>query len=59
MAMKEKYPLPTKRYLFYMQKGRCLYSGEKIPYESISGKEFTIEHILPKSKIYNNSNDNL
>lgn len=59
MAMKEKYPLPKKRYLYYMQKGKCLYSGEKIPYESISGKEFTIEHILPKSKIYNNSNNNL
>ena len=51
--------LTLRKYLYYLQKGRCLYSGQIIPYEEITGNSFNIEHILPQSKVYDHSVNNL
>lgn len=58
-AQEEKYPISMKKYLWYMQKGKCLFSGKSIPYDKIEGNDFTLEHILPKSKVYNEGSSNL
>lgn len=45
----------TKRkILWYLQMGKDIYTGEDIPYEELSreGNLWTIDHIYPKSKVY-------
>ena len=39
-------------YLYYTQKGKCMYCGEKIEVSNINNRElYDIDHIFPKSKI--------
>lgn len=46
-----------KLYLYYTQKGRCMYSGECIDIEELWDK-YDIDHIYPQSKIMDDSLDN-
>lgn len=46
-------------YLYYTQFGKCMYTGENIPIESIFNRNlFDIDHIFPRSKIKDDSLDN-
>ena len=46
-----------KLYLYYVQKGRCMYSGESIDLDDLE-KNYDIDHIYPQSKIMDDSLDN-
>ena len=49
-----------KLYLYYTQMGRCMYSGEQIPFEDLWDKnKYDIDHIYPRSQTKDNSMDNL
>ncbi len=50
-----------KLYLYYTQFGRCMYSGEKIDLNMLlcNDKTYDIDHIFPRSKIKDDSFDNL
>ena len=48
-----------KLYLYFLQLGRCLYSGKKINIEDLSDDKTEIDHILPRSLIKDDSLDNL
>ena len=43
-------------YLYYIQKGRCLYSNKKLDLSQLSNYE--VDHIIPQSLIKDNSFDN-
>ncbi len=46
-------------YLYYTQFGRCMYTGEEIPVESIFNRNlYDIDHIFPRSKVKDDSIDN-
>lgn len=46
-------------YLYYTQKGRCMYSGEKIQLQDLWDKnKYDIDHIYPQSKVMDDSLDN-
>ncbi|MBQ3087840.1 MAG: type II CRISPR RNA-guided endonuclease Cas9 [Clostridia bacterium] len=46
-------------YLYFTQMGRCMYTGEVIPVESIFDRNlYDIDHIYPQSKIKDDSLDN-
>lgn len=48
-----------KLYLYYLQLGKCMYSGESIDLESLlHGERYDIDHIFPRSRIKDNSLDN-
>ncbi len=48
-----------KLYLYYMQLGKCMYSGEKIELsELFDDNKYDIDHIYPQSKIKDDSFDN-
>lgn len=48
-----------KIYLYFIQKGRCMYSGEPIDLEKLSNTEYyDVDHIYPQSKIKDDSLDN-
>lgn len=48
-----------KLYLYYLQMGKCMYSGEDIDLESLlRGEKYDIDHIFPRSRIKDNSLDN-
>lgn len=40
------------------QKGYCLYSGVKIPIQELFSENVEVEHVLPRSKVFINSNKN-
>lgn len=47
-------------YLYYTQRGRCMYSGEEIDFDALSrGEKYDLDHIFPRSKIKDDSLDNL
>lgn len=49
-----------KLYLYYAQMGRCMYTGEPIPFEDLwNDNKYNIDHIYPRSKTKDNSIDNL
>ena len=49
-----------KLYLYYLQMGKCLYSGEEINLDKLmSGEDYDIDHIYPRSKTKDDSFDNL
>lgn len=49
-----------KLYLYYTQLGRCMYSGEKIDLSKLMDDQtYDIDHIFPRSRIRDNSLDNL
>ena len=46
-------------YLYYTQKGRCMYSGEVIRLEDLwDDNKYDIDHIYPQSKVMDDSLDN-
>jgi len=48
-----------KLYLYYTQKGRCMYSGESISLEDLwDNRKYDIDHIYPQSKVMDDSLDN-
>ena len=48
-----------KLYLYYTQKGRCMYSGEPIDLEDLwDNRKYDIDHIYPQSKVMDDSLDN-
>lgn len=48
-----------KLYLYYTQKGRCMYSGEPIQLEELwDNHKYDIDHIYPQSKTMDDSLDN-
>lgn len=48
-----------KLYLYYIQKGRCMYSGERIRLEDLwDNHKYDIDHIYPQSKVMDDSLDN-
>ncbi|NCC02207.1 MAG: type II CRISPR RNA-guided endonuclease Cas9 [Clostridia bacterium] len=48
-----------KLYLYYIQKGRCMYSGERIQLEDLwDNRKYDIDHIYPQSKVMDDSLDN-
>lgn len=49
-----------KLFLYFMQLGKCMYSGEKIDISSLNdGSKYDIEHIYPQSKVKDDSFDNI
>ena len=46
-----------KYYLYFMQLGKCMYSGDPIALERIS-EDYNIDHIYPQSKTMDDSLDN-
>ena len=50
-----------KLYLYYLQKGRCMYTGERIDLDELMKKnsKWDKDHIYPQSKIKDDSLDNL
>lgn len=48
-----------KLYLYYTQKGRCMYSGEVIQLEDLwDNTKYDIDHIYPQSKVMDDSLNN-
>lgn len=48
-----------RRYLYYTQMGRCMYSGHKIPLKALYNKDlYDIDHIYPRSRVKDDSLDN-
>lgn len=48
-----------KLYLYYTQKGKCMYSGEEIHIEDLwDNTKYDIDHIYPQSKTIDDSLDN-
>ncbi|HHX79224.1 MAG TPA: type II CRISPR RNA-guided endonuclease Cas9, partial [Acholeplasmataceae bacterium] len=49
-----------KLYLYYLQMGKCMYSNEIINLDKLmSGEDYDIDHIYPRSKTKDDSFDNL
>jgi len=44
-----------KLYLYYLQLGKCMYSGEPISLSELSSKRYDIDHIYPRSKVKDDS----
>lgn len=44
-----------KLFLYYLQLGKCVYTGEAIPLEKLVTKEYDIDHIYPQSKVKDDS----
>lgn len=42
-------------YLYYMQLGRCMYTGEPIELSQLSSNRYDIDHIYPRSKVKDDS----
>lgn len=48
-----------KYYLYFMQLGRCMYSGAHIPFDELENSfTWNIDHIWPQAKVKDNSLDN-
>ncbi|MDE7463684.1 MAG: type II CRISPR RNA-guided endonuclease Cas9, partial [Clostridiales bacterium] len=60
-AVGEDRKFSSKRlYLYYLQNGKCMYTGEPIDLASLNDKNtYDIDHIYPRSKINDSSFDNL
>lgn len=49
-----------KLYLYYLQMGKCMYSNEVIDFDKLmSGEDYDIDHIYPRSKTKDDGFDNL
>lgn len=44
-----------KLFLYYMQLGRCMYTGEPIELTQLATKTYDIDHIYPQSKVQDDS----
>lgn len=60
LANTEEHQLRSdKLYLYYTQKGRCMYSGDVIDLEDLwDNNKYDIDHIYPQSKVMDDSLDN-
>lgn len=59
-AKDESYFRSKKMYLYYLQKGRCMYSGEVIELDKLMDDNlYDIDHIYPRSFVKDDSLDNL
>lgn len=60
LAATEEHRLRSdKLYLYYTQKGRCMYSGDQISLEDLwDNNKYDIDHIYPQSKVMDDSLDN-
>ena len=47
-----------KLYLYYMQKGKCMYSGNTIDIDALFTNQYDIDHIYPQSVVKDDSLDN-
>lgn len=48
-----------KLFLYFMQLGKCAYSGEPIPFEDlVDDNKYDIDHIIPQSKLKDDSINN-
>lgn len=47
-----------KLYLYFIQLGRCMYSGQSIDIESLGSKLYDVDHIFPQSKVKDDSIEN-
>lgn len=48
--------ITEKMYLYFMQNGQCMYSGEHLSFEELN--KYEVDHILPQSYIKDDSLDN-
>lgn len=48
-----------KLFLYFLQHGKCLYTGNSIPLEGLMTGNYDIDHIIPRSLITDNSIDNI
>lgn len=44
-----------KLFLYYLQLGKCMYSGQPIDIEHLADKSYDIDHIYPQSKVKDDS----
>ena len=59
-AKEESYFRSKKMYLYYLQMGRCMYSGESIDLDKLMDDNlYDIDHIYPRSFVKDDSIDNL
>lgn len=47
-----------KLYLYYLQLGKCMYSGEPIELSALSSKLYDVDHIYPQAKVKDDSLNN-
>ena len=47
-----------KMYLYFIQEGKCLYSGTPIDINNLNSGEYEVDHIIPRTLIKDNSIDN-
>ncbi len=45
-------------YLYFMQLGKCAYSGREITLDALNGNTYDVDHILPQSLVKDDSIDN-
>lgn len=58
-SMQEGQFRSKKLYLYYIQKGKCMYSGEDIPFELLFNDNlYDIDHIYPRHYVKDDSLDN-
>lgn len=50
--------LKEKLYLYFIQKGMCLYSGERLELSELAGSLYEVDHILPRSLVKDDSFEN-
>ena len=55
-GLDSKYALTEKQFLYYLQGGKCLYSGEYLDIENLQNYE--VDHIIPQHYIKDDSIDN-
>lgn len=53
--MAENHLQGDKLYLYYMQLGRCMYTGEPIDLSALATNLYNIDHIYPRSKVQDDS----
>lgn len=59
MTKKENKEFGTKLYLYFLQLGKCIYTGEDIDLDTLPSNDYDIDHIIPQSKIKDDSLTNL
>ena len=47
-----------KLYLYFIQEGKCLYSGKPIDIYNLNSGDYEVDHIIPRTLIKDNSIDN-
>lgn len=47
-----------KLYLYFIQLGRCMYSGQSIDIEQLSGETYNVDHIFPQCMVKDDSIEN-